>query len=111
MRNCSFSRRNRVNSAWAVRFKTVFFASEDDAGLDALERKYPNAATEWAWQYIFSSGSFSIDPRSGVEHRHHIDEKLLQRAMKKAVQASGIAKLATPHATSFVCNPFTRFGL
>ncbi|MBL1264383.1 integron integrase [Candidatus Methylomicrobium oryzae] len=64
---------------------------------DALERKYPNAATEWAWQYLFSSGSFSLDPRSGVERRHHIDEKLLQRAMKKAVQASGITKLATPH--------------
>jgi len=64
---------------------------------DALERKYPNAATEWAWQYLFPSGSFSRDPRSGVERRHHIDEKLLQRAMKKAVQASGITKLATPH--------------
>ena len=64
---------------------------------DALERKYPNAATEWAWQYIFPSGSFSIDPRNGTERRHHIDEKLLQRAMKKAVQASGITKLATPH--------------
>jgi len=64
---------------------------------DALERKYPNAATDWAWQYIFPSGSLSVDPRSGVERRHHIDEKLLQRAMKKAVQASGIAKPATPH--------------
>lgn len=64
---------------------------------DALERKYPNAATDWVWQYIFPAGSFSIDPRSGVERRHHIDEKLLQRAMKKAVQASGITKLATPH--------------
>lgn len=64
---------------------------------DALARKYPNAATDWAWQYIFPSGSFSIDPRSGTERRHHIDEKLLQRAMKKAVQASGITKLATPH--------------
>lgn len=64
---------------------------------DALERKYPNAATDWVWQYIFPSGSLSVDPRSGVERRHHIDEKLLQRAMKKAVQASGIAKLATPH--------------
>lgn len=78
---------------------------DDDARLgkasvylpDALERKYPNASTEWAWQYIFPSGSYSFDPRSGVERRHHIDEKLLQRAMKKAVQASGIAKPATPH--------------
>ena len=60
-------------------------------------RKYPNAATEWCWQYIFPSGSYSVDPRSGVERRHHIDEKLLQRAMKKAVQAAGITKPATPH--------------
>ena len=64
---------------------------------DALARKYPNAATEWAWQYVFPSGSYSVDPRSGRERRHHIDEKLLQRAMKKAVALSGIVKLATPH--------------
>jgi integron integrase len=64
---------------------------------DALARKYPNAASDWAWQYIFCSGSYSIDPRSGRERRHHIDEKLLQRAMKKAVAASGVQKLATPH--------------
>jgi integron integrase len=64
---------------------------------NALDRKYPNAGTDWAWQYIFPSGSYSIDPRSSEERRHHLDEKLLQRAVKKAVQASGIAKLATPH--------------
>lgn len=64
---------------------------------DALAVKYPNAPVEWGWQYVFASGSFSIDPRSGVERRHHIDEKLLQRAMKKAVQATGMVKLATPH--------------
>jgi len=64
---------------------------------DALATKYPNAATEWCWQYIFPSGSYSVDPRSGMERRHHIDEKLLQRAMKKAVQAAGVAKPATPH--------------
>ena len=64
---------------------------------DALSRKYPNSPTEWGWQYIFPSGSYSIDPRSGAERRHHLDEKLLQRAMKRAVQASGLAKPATPH--------------
>jgi integron integrase len=64
---------------------------------DALERKYPDAAKSWGWQYIFPSGSYSVAPRSGVERRHHLDEKLLQRAMKKAVQAAGIAKPATPH--------------
>ncbi|MEW6444483.1 MAG: integron integrase [Pseudomonadota bacterium] len=64
---------------------------------DALARKYPGAPTEWGWQYVFPSGSYSIDPRSGEERRHHLDEKLLQRAMKRAVLAAGIAKPATPH--------------
>ncbi|MBU0753267.1 MAG: integron integrase [Gammaproteobacteria bacterium] len=64
---------------------------------DALAKKYPNAATEWGWQFVFCSGSHSTDPRSGVVRRHHIDEKLLQRAMKKAVTAARLAKPATPH--------------
>ena len=64
---------------------------------DALAKKYPNAATEWGWQFVFCSGSHSADPRSGVLRRHHIDEKLLQRAMKKAVTAARLAKPATPH--------------
>lgn len=64
---------------------------------DALERKYPNAAHEWAWQYVFVAGSYSTDPRSGRTRRHHMDEKLLQRAMKKAVQAANLVKSATPH--------------
>ena len=64
---------------------------------DALARKYPNAPYDWGWQYVFPSGSFSKDPRGGEERRHHLDEKLLQRAMKRAVQAAGIAKPATPH--------------
>lgn len=63
----------------------------------ALEQKYKNAATDWAWQYVFPSGSFSIDPRSGTERRHHVDEKLLQRAMKKAVILADMGKVATPH--------------
>lgn len=64
---------------------------------DALARKYPNAATEWGWQYVFCAAGYSTDPRSGEVRRHHIDEKSLQRAVKKAVLASGVAKLATPH--------------
>lgn len=64
---------------------------------DALSKKYPNAATAWGWQYVFCSGSMSTDPRSGRVRRHHIDEKLLQRAMKKAVTAARLSKPATPH--------------
>lgn len=64
---------------------------------DALARKYPGAPFEWAWQYVFPAAGLSVDPRSGSVRRHHLDEKRVQRAFKRAVKASGVAKLATPH--------------
>ncbi|MGE6993149.1 integron integrase [Pseudomonas sp. NPDC047961] len=64
---------------------------------DALARKYPNAPWEWAWQYVFPAAGLSVDPRSGSVRRHHLDEKRVQRAFKRAVAQSGIAKLAIPH--------------
>jgi site-specific recombinase XerD len=64
---------------------------------NALARKYPNAVTDWGWQYVFVAGSYSGDPRSGTKRRHHMDEKLLQRAMKRAVHAAGLIQPATPH--------------
>jgi integron integrase len=63
----------------------------------AMDRKSPNAAREWIWQYIFPSLRLSIDPRSGRMQRHHIDESMLQGAVKKAVVASGVDKLASCH--------------
>jgi len=64
---------------------------------NALARKYPNAAREWAWQYVFPASSRSIDPRSSVERRHHLDETVLQRAVKQAVRRARIDKPATCH--------------
>lgn len=64
---------------------------------DALEKKYPNASKELAWQYVFPSGKRSIDPRSGIEKRHHIDESVLQRAVKDAIRSAGIHKQASCH--------------
>ncbi len=63
----------------------------------ALERKYPRAAREWAWQYVFPSIKRSIDPRSGAIRRHHAHEQNIQRIMRRAVRAARIAKPATPH--------------
>lgn len=63
----------------------------------ALEKKYPNAAREWGWQYVFPARGLSLDPRSGVTRRHHVDEKSLQRAVRRAAQQAGIAKPVTPH--------------
>jgi len=64
---------------------------------DALARKYPKAPWEWGWQYVFPAAGLSVDPRSGAVRRHHLDEKRVQRAFKRAVNTAGIAKLATPH--------------
>ncbi|MBI5756271.1 MAG: integron integrase [Nitrospirae bacterium] len=64
---------------------------------DALERKYPNAAKEWGWQYVFPSATLSVDPRSGIVRRHHISDTAIQSALKNAVRKSGILKHATVH--------------
>jgi integron integrase len=63
----------------------------------ALDRKYPNAATALKWQYLFPSSRRAIDPRSGVERRHHVDESGLQRAVKAAIERAGVAKRASCH--------------
>lgn len=63
----------------------------------ALARKYPNAGREWGWQYLFPASKRGVDPYSGKERRHHIDEKVLQRAVKQAVRQSGICKRASCH--------------
>lgn len=71
----------------------------------ALERKYPNASREWVWQFVFPSSRLSVDPRDrGTQaaptfklRRHHVDENVLQVAVKKAVRASEISKPATCH--------------
>jgi integron integrase len=64
---------------------------------DALARKYPNAATSWGWQYVFPARGISVDPRGGERRRHHVDEKMLQRAIRRAAQAAGIVKPVSPH--------------
>lgn len=64
---------------------------------DALDRKYPNAAKEWGWQYVFPSATLSVDPRSGIVRRYHISDTAIQMAVKIAVQKAGIVKQATVH--------------
>jgi integron integrase len=64
----------------------------------ALARKYPLANQEWGWQYVFPASRRSIDPRSGVEQRHHVSEAILQRAIKRAIRQSGITKPGSSHS-------------
>jgi integron integrase len=62
-----------------------------------LDRKYPNAKRTWAWQYVFPASKASIDPRSGEQRRHHVQEKNLQNAVKMAMRKADIAKAASCH--------------
>ena len=64
----------------------------------ALDRKYPNAAREFSWQYLFPAQRISTDPRSGKERRHHLNEMHLQRAIKRAVADARVNKNATSHS-------------
>jgi integron integrase len=63
----------------------------------ALARKYPAAAREPGWQYVFPAERLSQDPRSEMTRRHHLDEQVLQRAVRRARIAAGIVKPATCH--------------
>jgi integron integrase len=63
----------------------------------ALQRKYRGAAKEAGWQYLFPASRRGVDPQDGRVKRHHIDEKVLQRAVKAAVRACGIDKPASCH--------------
>lgn len=63
----------------------------------ALARKYPNAAIEPGWQYVFPAVELSKDPRSDLMRRHHVNEQLLQRAVNRAVRRAGIKQPATCH--------------
>ncbi len=63
----------------------------------ALERKYPNVNREWGWQYVFPASQLSVDPRTGIKRRHHIDPTVLQKAVKEAIRGAGITKHASCH--------------
>ncbi|MBM3835711.1 MAG: integron integrase [Verrucomicrobia bacterium] len=64
----------------------------------ALEKKYPGAGREWAWQYVFPAASSSVDPRTGKQRRHHANETGLQRAVKEALRLANILKPASCHS-------------
>lgn len=64
---------------------------------DALDVKYPAAPRAWGWQWVFPSPVRSVDPRSGVERRHHLTENSVQRAVTQAARRAGINKPCSPH--------------
>jgi len=63
----------------------------------ALARKYPNAAVEWGWQWVFPQHSRWLNPPTGEQGRHHLDPSLIQKSVRRAVLAAGISKPASCH--------------
>ena len=63
----------------------------------ALARKYRNAERELGWQYVFPATRRAVDPLDGQEKRHHLDESVLQRAVREAARRAGIDKPVSPH--------------
>jgi integron integrase len=64
---------------------------------DAIARKYPSAPREWAWQWVFPATRTYVDRETGQSRRHHLHETVIQRAVRAAARAAGIAKMASPH--------------
>ena len=63
----------------------------------ALESKYPRAAKEFGWQYVFPADRISEDPRSQKPRRHHLHETSLQKAVRAAARKAGLTKPVSPH--------------
>jgi integron integrase len=64
---------------------------------DAYGRKNPGAATQWGWHWVFPQDHLSLDPRTGVRHRHHAYDQTFQRAVRRAATKAGIAKPVSTH--------------
>ena len=63
----------------------------------ALERKYPQAPVSWPWFWVFPAAGLSVDPRSGIERRHHTHDRALTRSLKAAVAQAGVCKPVSVH--------------
>ncbi len=63
----------------------------------ALAKKYPNAEKEWGWQYVFPARTVSVDPRSGVTQRHHLDQSVVNKAIKTVIRQVNINKKVSSH--------------
>jgi integron integrase len=81
-----------------VRFERQRAAGAPGVSLPAaLARKYPDASTQWGWQYVFPAASYCEDVYSGRPVRHHTHEKVIQRAVQVAVRSAGILQPASCH--------------
>ena len=94
-----------VHEALRAHLRDVFSQHRADvaAGLGrvplptALKRKFPNADRDWPWQWVFPARSHYTDRETGVQHRHHLHESVVQKAVRTAALNIGIPKRVTTH--------------
>lgn len=94
---CKQKLKEQVQTVRIIHKKDTFAGFSKTLLPKALAKKYPSAASEFKWQYLFPSPKRAKDPRSGLVHRHHISDSSIQRKVKQAVNKSGISKHATCH--------------
>lgn len=63
----------------------------------AIGRKYPRAATDWCWQFVFPAARVCRVARWGPPTRFHLHETAVQRSVTQAVRDAGIARRASCH--------------
>src|SRR5262249_50213218 len=75
----------------------------------ALARKHPALAKEWGWQYVFPARTLSLDPRSGIMRRHHVDPSIINKAIKVAARRAGLTKQISAHTLRTVSTYYYSF--
>ena len=65
--------------------------------MNALEKKYKNAAKEFIWQWVFPAKVLTVENKTGELRRYHLHETHVQKAIKQAVGKARISKRATAH--------------
>ena len=63
----------------------------------AVENKIPTAGTQWPWQWFFPSRQLALDPRTGIQRRHHMHQSTFQSAIRRAAKAAGLSLRVSPH--------------
>ena len=63
----------------------------------ALDRKFPNAATDWRWQFVFPAARICRNPRWGAPSRYHLYASVVQKAVARAARQAGVTKRVGPH--------------
>jgi integron integrase len=95
--NLVFPLQQQVSMARAQHLQDLAAGLGDVWLPNALATKYPRAAKATGWQFVFPSPSISVDPRGGVERRHHLTEQAIQRAVAGAARRAALDKPCTPH--------------